>query len=80
MKRISSLLLLLGTSFSCYAQQILTLDSCRALALANNKELRISQEKVNAAHYEKKQHSLIICLRLTWQEGTCVHKRNIPAQ
>ena len=54
MKRISSLLLLLGTAFSCYAQQILTLDSCRALALANNKELRISQEKVNAAHYEKK--------------------------
>lgn len=53
MKRISSLLLLLGTAFSCYAQQILTLDSCRALALANNKELRISQEKVNAAHYEK---------------------------
>ncbi len=54
MKRITSLLLLLGATLSSYAQQIFTLDSCRALALANNKELRISQEKVNAAHYEKK--------------------------
>ena len=33
---------------------MLTLDSCRALALANNKELRISQEKINAARYQKK--------------------------
>ncbi len=54
MKRITSLLLLLSTILSSHAQQVLTLDSCRALALANNKELRISQEKVNAAHYEKK--------------------------
>ena len=54
MKRITSLLLLLGATLSSYAQQVLTLDSCRALALSNNKELRISQEKVNAAHYEKK--------------------------
>lgn len=54
MKRITSLLLLLGATLSSYAQQVLTLDSCRSLALANNKELRISQEKVNAAHYEKK--------------------------
>ena len=54
MKRITSLLLLLGATLSSHAQQVLTLDSCRALALSNNKELRISQEKVNAAHYEKK--------------------------
>lgn len=54
MKRITSLLLLLGATLSSHAQQVLSLDSCRALALANNKELRISQEKVNAAHYEKK--------------------------
>lgn len=54
MKKITSLLLLLGATLSSYAQQVLTLDSCRTLALANNKELRISQEKVNAAHYEKK--------------------------
>jgi hypothetical protein len=40
MKKITSLLLLLGATLSSYAQQVLTLDSCRALALANNKELR----------------------------------------
>ena len=36
------------------AQEVLSLDSCRALAIANNKELLISQEKINAAHYQKK--------------------------
>ncbi len=36
------------------AQDVLSLDSCRALAIANNKELLISQEKINAAHYRKK--------------------------
>ena len=39
---------------SISAQNTLTLDSCRALALSNNKELRISAEKITAAHYEKK--------------------------
>jgi len=37
------------------AQGILSLDSCRALAVANNKELLISREKINAAHYRKKE-------------------------
>ena len=36
------------------AQDVLSLDSCRALAIANNKELLISQEKINAVHYQKK--------------------------
>lgn len=36
------------------AQEALSLDSCRALAISNNKELLISQEKINAAHYQKK--------------------------
>ena len=55
MKRFFSFILLF-TGLVCYgyAQQMLTLDSCRALALANNKELRISQEKINAARYQKK--------------------------
>jgi outer membrane protein TolC len=37
-----------------YAQHTLSLDSCRALAIANNKELLISREKINAARYERK--------------------------
>lgn len=54
MKKILSILLVSGIALNGYAQQLLTIDSCRTLALKNNKELRISQEKVNAAHYEKK--------------------------
>jgi outer membrane protein TolC len=33
---------------------LLSLDSCRALAVAHNKALLISREKINAAHYEHK--------------------------
>lgn len=54
MKRILSFILLTGLVLDGYAQCTLSLDSCRALALANNKELRITQEKINAAHYQKK--------------------------
>ena len=54
MKRILSFILLFGLVLNGYAQRILNLDSCRALALANNKELRIAQEKINAAHYQQK--------------------------
>ena len=40
---------------STQAQPIqLSLDSCRNLAIANNKELLISQENINAAHYQHK--------------------------
>lgn len=35
-----------------YGQRILSLDSCRALALRNNKELLISQDNKDAAGYE----------------------------
>lgn len=54
MKRIFGFILFIGSSLGITAQNVLTLDSCRALALTNNKELRISAEKISAAHYEKK--------------------------
>lgn len=54
MKRFLSLLLLLSLTAGIYAQRILNLDSCRTLAIANNKDLRISQEKITAAHYQRK--------------------------
>ena len=38
---------------STQAQSVyLSLDSCRNLAIANNKELLISQENINAARYQ----------------------------
>ena len=45
---------LLVTVCTAEAQQVLTLDSCRALAMANNKELLISREKIEAARHQKK--------------------------
>ena len=53
MKKIAAFILFIGVLDSISAQSTLTLDSCRALALSNNKELRISAEKITAAHYEK---------------------------
>lgn len=58
MNRIGlSLLLAVGTVLGSYAQQPLSLDSCRTLALTNNKDLRISQEKITAAHNQQKAAS-----------------------
>ena len=46
------LLLLFGKMVS--AQQTLSLQECRDLAVKNNKELRIAEEKIRMADYEKK--------------------------
>ena len=54
MKKLFLLTILLSLTFIVKAQSYLSLDSCRALALANNKDLLISNEKINAAHYQHK--------------------------
>ena len=54
MKRLFSLIVLLSITFSLRSQIILSLDSCRSLAMANNKGLLIDNEKIKAAHYQKK--------------------------
>lgn len=46
------LLLLFGKMV--FAQQALSLQECRDLAVKNNKELRIAEEKIRMADYEKK--------------------------
>ena len=45
MKKLFLLTILLSLTFIVKAQSFLSLDSCRALALANNKDLLISNEK-----------------------------------
>ena len=42
MKRFLSLILLAGITIDGFSQRILSLDSCRNLAIQNNKELRIA--------------------------------------
>ena len=54
MKKVFLLTILLNITFIAKGQTLLSLDSCRALALANNKDLLISNEKINAAHYQRK--------------------------
>lgn len=54
MKKVFILTFLLSTTILLRAQSTLSLDSCRALAIANNKELLIGQEKINVAHYQRK--------------------------
>ena len=54
MKKLFLLTILLSMTFIVKGQTLQSLDSRRALALANNKDLLISNEKINAAHYERK--------------------------
>lgn len=54
MKQFLCFVSLLTFTLGMRSQTMLNLDSCRTLAIANNKELLISQEKITAAHYEKK--------------------------
>jgi outer membrane protein TolC len=52
-KRIG-LCMLLVCSLSGFAQTTYTLDDCRSMAIANNKELKVADEQIRAAQYERK--------------------------
>lgn len=52
-KLIGLVLVCLGFSTNIMAQRPLTLEECRQLAIQNNKELRITREKVNIAGQER---------------------------
>ena len=54
MKKIFCFFALLAFTLTLKAQTMLSLDSCRTLAIANNKHLLISRENIKAARYEKK--------------------------
>ena len=44
-----------GGSLVATAQKTLSLDSCRRMALGNNKELRAAEERINSASFQQKQ-------------------------
>lgn len=54
MKKFLCFTLLVISTYTAGAQRVLSLDSCRALAMANNKALLISQEKIKAAQHQRK--------------------------
>lgn len=68
----SILIFLSALALTCKAQPPLSLDSCRTLALMNNKRLRIGHEKITAAHYEQKAAFTNYLPKLK-AEGTFLH-------
>lgn len=54
MKKVLCFTCLLCVFIHVGAQHVFSLDSCRALALHNNKDLLISNEKIKNAHYKQK--------------------------
>ncbi len=53
--RTPVLILSLAAALGAMANPVFSLDSCRQLALKNNKQLMMSRERINKAHYEKKE-------------------------
>ena len=54
MNRFISIVFFCFTIGIIQAQNVLNLDSCRNMALRNNKALRVAKEKAEAAKYERK--------------------------
>lgn len=54
MRYFAVIITLIITALSAQAQMTLNLDECRKLALSNNKQLKIAQEEINKAGYDKK--------------------------
>lgn len=54
MKKIVTIFMLLGTLIPAEAQTVLNLDSCRAMALRNNKQINASRLKKDVAYNMKK--------------------------
>ena len=52
--KMTVLAVILVMASPVWAQRVLTLQECRDMALENNSNLKISQEKVNIANYDKK--------------------------
>ena len=58
-------------------QTTLSLDSCRSLAIANNKELLMSQENINAARYQHKAAVTNYLPKVSLQAGYVRSQREV---
>lgn len=54
MKKYVVFILIAGSALATQAQRMLGIDSCRVLALANNKQLLMENEQIKAAYYQRK--------------------------
>ncbi len=60
-----------------FAQEQVSLDSCRAMALSNNKQLRIRSEAVRMAGYQKKEAFAAYLPALDFNGGYTYNQKNI---
>lgn len=66
-----------AVALSSAAVEPLSLDSCRALALENNKELLIQAEKVKAAGYQRKEAFAAYLPAIDFAGGYMYNQKNI---
>ena len=74
-KNLLSFTFLMLFATSGKAQHLLSLDSCRTLALHNNKGILIGHKKETAAHYEQKAAHTNLFPKLSFT-GTYMHNSN----
>ena len=79
MKKFFCFICLAYLSFPMKAQEALSLDSCRALAISNNKELLISQEKSTPPTIKGKRHLLITFPTFRPAADICAVKKSCPS-
>ena len=66
-----------ATALASHAAEPLSLDSCRALAIENNKELLIQAEKVKAAGYQRKEAFAAYLPAIDFAGGYMYNQKNI---
>lgn len=83
-KITAPLLLLAGSAFAASAQSVpgegsapVSLDSCRAMALHNNKELMIARQNIKKAGYQKKEAFAAYLPAFDFAGGYMYNQRNI---
>ena len=59
------------------SSSVVTLDSCRAMAVANNKQMRIQAERIKAAGYQKKEAFAAYLPSIDFAGGYTYNQKNI---
>lgn len=61
----------------CLQAQPMSLDSCRTMALANNKQMRIAAERIKEAHYRNKEAAAAYLPALDFAGGYVYNQKNL---
>lgn len=75
--RIVLISLAFGVAVTAADAQVVSLDSCRALALANNKQLRMRSQAVRKAGYQEKEAFAAYLPALDFNGGYAYNQKNI---